>query len=409
MASIGASIENRSSTSAFIALSLATMLATVGTSIANIALPTLAETFSAPFAAVQWVVIAYLAALTLSVAVVGRLGDVFGLRPMYLMGVALFAFASLLCGLAPGLWFLVAARALQGIGAAFMMTLAMALMRQMASDGRVGRAMGTLGTVSALGTALGPALGGVLIATLGWRSIFLVQVLPALAALGLALVYVRRDEARGGVSAFDLAMLLDRKLAPNLIINVLVAAVIMTTLVVGPFYLGLGLGLDSIAVGLVMTVGPAISIASGLPSGWAVDRWGAGRLLVYGLMLMAGGAFLLAVLPNLLGVPGYVVAVAVLTPGYQLFQASNNTVVMTDVAKDRRGVASGLLGMSRNAGLIVGASAMGAVFAYGVGGGELARASSAAVAKGMGLTFGVAGVLMLLALTIVFAGRREAD
>ena len=161
---------------ATLALALATLLASLGTSIANIALPTLAAAFSAPFAQVQAVVVAYLAGLTVSVLIAGRLGDRHGLKPMLAAGLVIFAGASLLCAVAPGLWLLIGARMLQGIGAAFLMTLALALMRQSASAARIGRAMGLLGTASALGTALGPPLGGLLIPLAGWRGLFWVQV-----------------------------------------------------------------------------------------------------------------------------------------------------------------------------------------------------------------------------------------
>ena len=112
-------------------LALSMLLASLGTSIANVALPALAEAFSASFTQVQWVVVAYLAALTVSVVIVGRLGDIHGLKRMLLSGLGLFAVASLLCGIASNLWLLIGARALQGIGAAFLMTLSMALMREL--------------------------------------------------------------------------------------------------------------------------------------------------------------------------------------------------------------------------------------------------------------------------------------
>ncbi|MEQ3672576.1 MFS transporter [Pseudophaeobacter sp.] len=139
-------------------LSLSMVLASLGTSIANIALPTLAVAFDVSFQWVQWVVIAYLVSITLFVVIAGRLGDVFGRQRMLAVGLVLFALASTLCGLASNLWMLVAARALQGIGAAFMMTLAIALVRETVETERVGRAMGWLGTMSAIGTALGPRL-----------------------------------------------------------------------------------------------------------------------------------------------------------------------------------------------------------------------------------------------------------
>lgn len=388
-----------------ITLALSMLLASLGTSIANIALPTLAEAFSAPFAQVQAVVVAYLAALTISVIIAGRLGDSYGLKPMLMAGLALFAVASLLCGMATNLWLLIGARVLQGIGAAFLMSLSMALMRQTASEARIGRAMGLLGTVSALGTALGPSLGGLLIAVAGWRGIFWVQFPLATIALILAFATLPDDSGKGKAPSASLWSVLNRSLAPNLLVNVLVAAVMMATLVVGPFYLGLGLGLKESLVGFVMAIGPVISIVSGVPSGRLVDSWGSGRVLAIGLALLAAGAVLLAILPNRIGVTGYMLSIIVLTPGYQLFQAANNTAALTDVSRDRRGTVSGLLSLSRNIGLIAGASLMGAVFAFGVGTEDFVHAAPAAIAAGMRLTFLLAGGMMIVAIGVAFAHR----
>ena len=249
------------------ALALCMLLASLGTSIANIALPTLAAAFSAPFPQVQAVVTVYLAALTISVLVAGRLGDRWGLKSMLMVGLGLFMLASLLCSLAASLWFLTAARALQGAGAAFLMTLSMALMRQAAGKDRIGRAMGLLGTTSALGTALGPSFGGLLIAWAEWRSIFWVQ-LP-IACLALLLVFIvlpadRRARAESRISQPPAPI---GPLAPWLLANLLVAAVMMATLVVGPFYLGSALNLSTAEVGFVMAIGPVVSIFCGVPAG----------------------------------------------------------------------------------------------------------------------------------------------
>lgn len=398
MEQAGSLASRKTRTGATITLALAMLLAALGTSIANIALPALAEAFSAPFAQVQAVVVAYLAALTVSVLIAGRLGDRHGLKPMLVAGLALFAVASLLCAITPDLWLLVGARALQGVGAAFLMTLAMALMRQGAGEARVGLAMGLLGTVSALGTALGPSLGGLLIPFAGWRGIFWVQVPLALLALILAVITLPGDAARGKTASPSVLSVMRLGLAPNLLVNLLVAAVMMTTLVVGPFYLGLGLRLTAPQVGFVMAVGPVISIAAGIPCGRLVDAWGSGRVLAIGLALLAAGAFLLALLPNTIGVAGYVLSIIVLTPGYQLFQAANNTAALADVSKDRRGTVSGLLNLSRNIGLMVGASAMGAVFAFGVGTEDFAHATVSAIAAGMQTTFLLAGGMMVVAM-----------
>jgi MFS family permease len=264
--------------------------------------------------------------------------------------------------------------------------------------------MGLLGTVSALGTALGPSLGGALIPLAGWRGIFWVQVPLASLVLILAIATLPVDSARGKVRPAGMLAVMEKRLLPNLIVNIVVAAVMMTTLVVGPFYLGLALGLTPAVVGLVMSVGPVISIVSGVPSGRLVDAWGARAVLSIGLALLAAGAFLLAILPQILDVAGYIAAIIVLTPGYQLFQAANNTAALADVPKERRGTASGLLGLSRNIGLMSGASLMGAVFAYGAGTEDFIHAAPEAISAGMRLTFLLAGGLMLSAMAVIFAG-----
>lgn len=383
------------------------LLASLGTSIANIALPTLTGAFAVPFAQVQAVVVVYLAALTVAVFIAGMLGDRYGLKSMLALGLVLFSVGALIAGLAPTLNVLIGARALQGAGAAFLMTLSMALVRETAGGRRLGQAMGLLGTMSALGTALGPSLGGFLLPLAGWRSIFLVQVPVALVALALVLAMAPTDPRRKHTTAPPQPPESNRSLLPNLLINLLVATVMMTTLLVGPLYLAMGLELTEMQVGLVMSVGPVISIFGGVPSGRLVDAWGSRRVLVIGLVLLLGGSLLLSFLPDGMGAAGYMISIAVLTPGYQLFQAANNTATLSGIPPNRRGRVSGWLGLSRNIGLIVGASAMGAVFAFGTGTADLTHASPSAMAGGMSLTFGLTGALMVLALGIELAKARR--
>ncbi|WP_259148926.1 MFS transporter [Rhizobium sp. BIGb0125] len=385
-------------------LSLSMLLASLGTSIVNIALPALAEAFSAPFAEVQAVVVIYLAAMTVSVVIAGRLGDRFGLKPMLQTGLGLFCLASFASAFAQNLWWLIAARALQGIGAAFLMTLSMALMRQMASQSRIGRAMGLLGTVS----AGGPSLGGLLIPVAGWQGIFWLQIPFTAIALLLAVVILPDDVARKQTVAASMRSVFNADLVASLVINLLVAAVMMTTLVVGPFYLGLRLELQINQIGFVMAIGPLLSIISGVPSGRLVDVWGSRRVLSLGLILLAAGAFLLAFLPNTIGLVGYIASIILLTPGYQLFQAANNTAALADVPREQRGTAFGVLTMSRNIGLITGASIMGVVFSAGVGTENLADATSEAIGQGMQLVFLFSGAMMIAAIAAnIAAGRRR--
>src|SRR5258708_39592114 len=126
-AAAGSTERTPSVRGALASLSLSMLLSSLGTSIANVGLPTMARAFNASFQDVQWIVLAYLLAITTLIVSVGRLGDITGRRRLLLAGIILFTMASTLCGVAPALWLLIAARAAQGLGAAIMMALTMAL------------------------------------------------------------------------------------------------------------------------------------------------------------------------------------------------------------------------------------------------------------------------------------------
>ncbi|HPR45245.1 MAG TPA: MFS transporter [Ottowia sp.] len=456
-------VHRSSQRGAMASLSLAMLLSSLGTSIANVALPTLAQSFDATFQSVQWVVLAYLLAITCTIVGVGRLGDVIGRRRLMLAGIGVFTLASVLCSVAPSLAWLIAARALQGLGAAIMMALTMALVGEAIPKERTGRAMGLLGTLSAVGTALGPTLGGLLIAGGGWQAVFLVNVplgvvsfllarrsLPAdarpaasarppfdtpgvvvlaltLAAYALAMTLGKgqfgplngvlllaamagaglfvRLESRVQAPLIRLAMFRQRVLSAGFVMSALVTTVVMATLVVGPFYLASAFALDAARVGLVMSCGPLVAALSGVPAGRLVDRLGAQRMTLAGLCMMAVGAFVLPVLSSRLAVPGYVGALAVITSGFALFQAANNTAVMTASSADQRGLVSGLLNLSRNLGLITGASFMGAVFAFGAATSDFKTLAPQAAASGLTVTFAVAGGFVVAALLVAIVAN----
>ncbi len=458
-------VADRTPSVRWVLVSLATpmLLSSLGTSIANVGLPTLADAFSASFQAVQWVVLAYLLAITTLIVGVGRLADLAGRRRLLLGGIALFTVASVVCGFAPSLWVLIAARAVQGVGAAVMMALGMAFVGEVVPKARIGSAMGLLGTMSAMGTALGPSLGGALIAGAGWRGLFLANLplgafalllvhrhLPAdrrertidppsfdhvgmlllvstLAAYALAMTVGRgrfgalnlallaaaaiggwlfvRTEARTASPLIELTTLRNAVLSARLATGALVSTVVMATLVVGPFYLSRALGLEPALVGLVLSVGPLVAALIGVPAGRIADRVGARRTALVGLAGMATGAALLSALPTTLGIVGYVLPVVVVTAGYALFQTANNAAVMADVPADQRGVVAGMLGLTRNLGLVTGASVMGAVFAAASGAASITTAPPVAVAAGMQITFGIAAVLILVPLAMSVGTR----
>lgn len=444
-------------------LSLSMLMPSLETSIANAGLPTLAHAFDASFQEVQWVVLSYLLVITTMIVSVGRFGDIIGRRRLLLGGVILFTLASLLCGWVPSLWLLVVARAAQGLGAATMMALTLAMVGETVAKEKTGSAMGLLGTMSALGTTLGPSLGGILITEFGWRTIFFINVPIGLLNFILIIHHLPRDRKRpqatvpgfditgmlilaATLAAYSLAMTIgrgrldplnvtllglalsgallfvfhelrttsplihfkmfqDSSLSAGLAMSGLVATVMMTTLVVGPFYLSSTLGLKPAWVGFALSTGPLVAAVTGLPAGRIVDAWGTKRMTFLGLCGMATGAFLLSLLPEEFGIAAYLAPIAMMTGSYALFQASNNTQIMTGIRPEQRGVMSGLLSLSRNLGLITGASVMGAIFAAASEATVLTRADPTAVAQGMRVTFAVAGCLIVLALGIATISR----
>jgi MFS family permease len=443
------------------------LMPSLDTSIANSGLPAMAHAFTASFQAVQWVVLAYLLAITALIVGVGRFGDIIGRRRMLLAGIVLFTTASLLCGVAPRLWFLIAARTVQGLGAAIMMALALASVVGTVPKGRSGKAMGLLGTMSAIGTTLGPSLGGLLIAGPGWRWLFLVNVplgilnfflahrflavdgpkaetvraafdykgmlalaaslaayalsmtigqgrfgarnmaLLLTAAFGIALFI--RIEAKAASPLIRLSMFRITALGSGFAMSTLVSAVVMSTLVVGPFYLFHALGLKPVLVGLLLSVGPFVSALTGLPAGRIVDRFGAHRMTLAGLLGMGSGCLALSFTPSTTGIFGYMAPIACITASYALFQTANNTAILTDIPSGHRGVISGMLSLSRNLGLISGASGLGAVFAFACGTADIASARPNAVATGMRITFMVGLGLIAFALAIAIGSGFHSD
>ncbi|WP_039011937.1 MFS transporter [Pseudomonas brassicacearum] len=452
---------------ALASLALSTLLASLGASVASVALPTLAEALGASFQQVQWVVLAYLLAITTLIVSVGRLGDLMGRRKLLLVGIALFTLASAVCGLAPSLWLLVAGRALQGLGAAIMMALTLALVGETVDQEKTGSAMGLLATLSAVGTALGPSFGGMLISGFGWPALFLVNIPLGLLTLGLAWYSlpvrevplkpegVRFDvtgtlllamtlaayalamtSEHGNFGGLNLALLLialvggglfiraqsravspliplavfrDKQLVSGLATSALVATVLMATLLVGPFYLSITLGLPAAFVGLALAAGPSVAALAGVPAGRLADRFGVQPMRLAGLATMVLGCLMLSLVPPALGIVGYLTAIVVTTLGYAFFQTANNTAVMADVAAQRRGVIAGLLNLSRNLGFFTGASVLGAVFAAAAAAAaatnDITHASPATVTNGLHMTFAVALAMMTLALLIAWKSR----
>jgi len=379
-----------------------------------------------------------------------------GYRRMLRWSLLAFGGGAVLCALASSAEAFVAARMVQALGGAAFFTASRVQIMHYRGPQRL-QAMLFLPGGIMLGSGLAPIVAALLLQVAGWQALFLVLVplggvtllllqrhlpasgqtarhagghdplgtlllalslgcyalamtsghgswsqtnslLLALALLGGGLFL--RSQQRAAAPLIRLSLLRQPPLLASLLMSGMVAAVVMATLVVGPFYLSRALALSNTQLGLVMSAGPLVAAFGGVPSGRLVDRYGAGRMVLLGLLAMLAGSSGLAMLPLSMGSSGYLLAIVTLTAGYALFQGANNTGVMHGVAPEQRGLISGLLNLARNLGLIAGASVMGWVFAWVTT--EPAAASPATLLHGVQVTFGAAAGLLVLSM---FVGR----
>ncbi|TPG52257.1 MFS transporter [Sphingomonas glacialis] len=182
---------------------LASSLPFIDGSVTNVALPSIGRDLHGDAASLQWVINAYLLPLSALLLIGGAAGDHFGRRRVLILGTALFAVASILCAASSDLTLLLAARALQGVGAAMLMPNSLGILGSAFSGESRGRAVGTWASAGAIASAVGPPLGGWLVGVAGWRAIFLINVPVALAAIVVAYRFV--EESAEGEQPLDVS------------------------------------------------------------------------------------------------------------------------------------------------------------------------------------------------------------
>jgi DHA2 family multidrug resistance protein-like MFS transporter len=429
---------------AIAAIILALAMSVLDSTIVNIALPSITRDFAVTPAASIWVVNAYQLAILMLLLPLASLGEIVGYRRVSQSGLALFTLASLACALAPTLLTLSIARVIQGIGAAGIMSVNAALVRFTYPQRSLGRAIGINAFAVAVSAALGPTIASAVLAVAHWRWLFGINVPIGLVTLLIALRALPESErshrplnyvgALLYAGAFGLALsglqalahhaatplalaqiglgvvlgwLLTRherdRSAPLLPFDLLARPIFtlsiatsvcsfmaqMSALVSLPFEIQ-RLGHSVVATGLFMTPWPvALALAAPL-AGRLADRYPAGILGGFGLLLLTAGLLLLARFPVGGSGFGFVWRMALCGLGFGFFQSPNNRTIMASAPRARSGAAGGMLGTARLAGQTLGAASVAILFrAYGAAGSNLALYVAALLAcAGAGISFG---------------------
>lgn len=404
-----------------VAVSLTLFLGTVDGTIVNVALPTLVREFNTNFPTIQWVVLAFLLGLSTLQLSVGRLADMVGKKRIFASGLVVFITGSALCGLSPSVYWLIGFRLLQSVGAAMTVALGVAIVTETWPPHERGKAIGISGGVISLGIVVGPTLGGLIIDALNWRWIFFVNIPIGLVALLLILRYIPPLKPKTHAETFDfvgaaltgvglLAMALSltvgqrlgftdpRMLALfgltgvcvilflwveqrvaypmvdlglfrnlefslNLVTGSFTFIAISSVVFLLPFYLELVLDLPVRQVGLLIAIVPIVLGVVGPLAGSLSDRFGTRRVSLVGLVFLLVGYLACSRFGTETTPLLYVLGMLPIGLGMATFQSPNNSAIMGAAPRNRLGIASGMLSMTRTLGQTIGIALLGALFA----------------------------------------------
>ena len=402
------------------AMCFALFMIMLDNTVVNVALPSIQEDLDTTLASLEWTVNAYTLTFAVLLVTGGRLGDIFGRRRMFLFGVAVFAGSSAAIGLAPSQEWLVAGRAAQGIGAAFMMPATLSIITNAFPAEMRGKAIGTWAGVSGLALAIGPVVGGFLTEHVSWRAIFFLNLPVAVGAVAVTLfaTHESRDEtverrvdvpgiaalsiglttlvlaliegnswgwgspevvallvtAVVGLSAFVVIELRSRVpmidfsffrstsfVGANAVAFVISFAMLAVFFFVA-LYMQNILGYSPLEAGVRFLPSTVLIIVTAPIAGRLADRIGPQRLIVTGLLLIAASLYIQTHITLDTGYGLLLAAFMVMGVGIGLTMSPMSTAAMNAVEVSKAGVASGILSMSRMVGGTFGVAAIGALF-----------------------------------------------
>lgn len=395
-------------------------LSTMDSSMVNIALPFIMETFHSPLQRVEWVVMSYLLTITATLLIWGYLADRIGRRRIYGSGLLVFTVGALCCSQAPSLSWLIGARFLQAMGAACMMATGPAIIRQTFPPEKLGRALGMIGIAVSAGLMTGPIAGGMLIDLYSWRSLFLFSAPIALAAFLLCCFVVPSTTDRSIAHRFDwlggaswtlalvllslavtqlnigplpkvvtgllglggalslLFFLYFEKRAPSPLLPlplfrepfywkavfcaVFSFFVLFSVLMLMPFYLGRIQGLSASYIGLTMLAIPVAALAVAPAAGALSDRIGHRFLTSFGLLLSGSGALCLCLLDSGSRLMMVSLILAMIGGGQAMFLSPNSSSLLGKVPVCFAAASAALLATARNLGMLLGIAVTGLIF-----------------------------------------------
>lgn len=393
-------------------VSIGTFMSTLDSSIVNVALPTISGQLHSDLSTLQWVVTSYLLTISSLLPVFGRTADLIGRKKIYSLGFLIFTLGSVLCGLAHNIWFLVATRVLQAVGASMLMSNSAAIVTAIFPPQERGKALGLTGTVVALGSLTGPALGGILIGLTSWRAIFFINLPIGIIGFLAARAILPADEPRKAEESFDFAgavtfsagmvflllginngedwgwtsflvllslflglallaafVLIQRRTRhpmidlslfrnrPFLIGNLsgwLSFVAMFANNMLLPFYLQQILKYTPTQIGLLLTAFPVMMAIAAPISGHASDKYGPLALTTGGLALTALGLFYYSTLTPSAHFYQVIPGALLMGLGSGMFQSPNNSSVMSSVPPPKLGIAGGINSLVRNVGMVTG-------------------------------------------------------
>jgi EmrB/QacA subfamily drug resistance transporter len=403
---------------ALAAVMLGSFMSPLDASIANVALPTIGHAFGTPIDAVEWVLIAYMLTTSATLVLFGRLGDLIGQKRVYAIGFAIFGASSLACAFAPAFAALVAARAVQGLGSAMLMSSSPAIITDSFPARQRGRAIGLNGAAVAVGLSTGPVLGGFIVTYWDWRWIFLINVPISIVAMIVASFVLRREERQaesfdfwGAAIAFTtllalslalprahawgwgswitisllaytaiglwvflvverrvtapmmaLELFANRTFAFSVLAATLYFCAMYSVIFTVPLVAQTALGKNGLQAGLLLLPISALNIVLAPLAGALSDRFPARYISTIGAAVFFIGSLLLALQPVHPELVWLYVSLVVTGAGTAVFTQPNNSTIMGHAPANRRGIAAGILATARTSGQLLGVCLAGAIF-----------------------------------------------